>query len=315
MKKLLLSLLAASTISAVAQVPRAIVVEHFTNSRCSICANRNPSLFTNLDNNPNVMHLAFHPSSPYSTCIFSQHNSSENDLRTNFYGIYGGTPRIVINGDVANKNFGDQTLFDNYLNQTSAFDVRLTHSSTTDSVFVRVVVEKVSTGDAQYALTVGLAEDTIHYNAPNGEDLHRNVFREFGVHNQTEAAPNVGDSAVYNYAFEKRGAWNENALYAFALLQDPSSDDLLQAGRSDKQNNSVGMGEMSADDFRAYPIPAKSIVTFDKFVHYRLIDLSGRVSLEGFSDQMYVSSIPNGIYWLNVNIEGVQRTLRLPVVH
>lgn len=315
MKKLLLSLLALMAVDAAAQVPRAIVVEHFTNSRCSICANRNPSLFSNLDNNPNVMHIAYHPSSPYSTCIFSQHNSSENDLRTNFYGIYGGTPRIVINGDVTNKNFGDQTLFDNYQNQTSAFDIRMSHMTTVDSVFIRVVVEKVSTGDSQYALTVGLAEDTIHYNAPNGEDLHRNVFREFAVHNQTETAANVGDSVVYTYALERRGAWNENALYAYALLQDPTSDDLLQAGRSNKLSNSVGMGEMTADNFRAYPIPAKSTVTFDKFVHYRLIDLSGRVSLEGFSDHMDVSSIPNGIYLLNVNIEGVQRTLRLPVVH
>lgn len=261
------------------------------------------------------MHIAYHPSSPYSTCIFSQHNATENDQRTNFYGIYGGTPRIVINGDVTNKNFADQTLFDNYQNQTSAFDVRLSHTSTVDSVFVTVVVEKVSNGDTQYALTVGLAEDTIHYNAPNGEDLHRNVFREFAVHNVTETAPSVGDSVVYSYAIEKRGAWNENALFAFAMLQDPSTDDLLQAGESSKNESSVGMSEMTADDFRVYPVPAQSVVNFDKFVHYRLIDLSGRVQAEGFSDHLNVTPIPNGIYLLNVNIEGVQRTLRLPVVH
>jgi len=79
-----------------AQVQKNVVVEHFTNTRCGICASRNPGFFTNLNNNPDVIHLAIHPSSPYSSCVFNQHNSVDNDDRTNYYGIYGGTPRLVV---------------------------------------------------------------------------------------------------------------------------------------------------------------------------------------------------------------------------
>ncbi|KAB2813710.1 T9SS type A sorting domain-containing protein [Phaeocystidibacter luteus] len=314
MKHILLSVFSLLTLASTAQVQKAIVVEHFTNSRCGICSSRNPALFTNIDNTGGVMHIAYHPSSPYSSCIFSQHNSSENDARTNHYGIYGGTPRIVINGDVTNKSFGDNTLFTQYQGQTSEFDVRMQHTITADSVLIRLVVEKVSSGASSYQLTVGLAEDTINYNAPNGEDLHRNVFREFAVHDQMETAPMMNDSIVYTYKIERRGAWNPDAIYAYALLQE-SNDDLLQAGRSMKMSNSVGLGEMSADDFRVYPVPANDEVKFDKFVHYRLVDLTGKVMAEGFSDRLNVSSMPEGLYLLNVNVQGSERTLRLPVVH
>lgn len=313
MKKAMLLSLFLSSLVSIGQVPRAIVLEHFTNTRCSICASRNPALFSNLDNHPDVMHIAYHPSSPYSSCIFSQHNASDNDLRTNFYGVYGGTPRIVINGVVTNTNFGSSTLFDAYQNQTSDFDVHMTHTLTPDSVLIRVVIKSVGAGAGAFNLTVGVAEDTIFYNAPNGENLHRNVFRDFAVHNQSVTSAAAGDSLVFHYAVERKSAWNPDAVFAYALLQDTDKS-LLQAGRSAKAANTIGMPEMNADDFRVYPIPARDRVKFDKFVYYRVIDLSGKVVSEGFSDHVEVSDWKSGMYLLNVNIRGEFRTLRLPVV-
>ncbi|GGH77741.1 T9SS type A sorting domain-containing protein [Phaeocystidibacter marisrubri] len=313
MKAILLTLASFFTLHATAQVPKAIVVEHFTNSRCSICASRNPGLYTNLDANPEVMHIAYHPSSPYSNCIFSQHNPSENDLRTNFYGVYGATPRIVINGDVTNKSFTSSDLFDPYKNAMSEFDVRLTHRLTVDSVHIRLVVKVVAQGSSQFQLTVGVAEDTVYYNAPNGEGTHYDVFREFAVHDQMYAAATVGDSTVYEWSLARRNAWNGNALYAYALLQDSSTDDLLQAGRSAKVANSIGMGEMRAEDFRIYPNPASTVVKFEKFVHFSLFDMTGREVREGFADGMEVRQLPSGVYILRLNVEGESIVRRLIV--
>lgn len=313
MKKLLLPFILISA-GLFGQVPKAIVLEHFTNSRCSICASRNPALFTNLDNNPEVLHIAFHPSSPYANCIFSQHNASENDLRTNFYNVYGGTPRIVINGVVTNQNFSTATLFDPYKNQTSEFDLSINHEVTADSVLIEVVIRKVSAGASSFNLTVGIAEDTIHYNAPNGEDLHLDVFREFAEHNGSKTAPAVGDSIVINYQIEKRGAWNPNSIYAFAMLQDGNKA-LLQGGRSMKNGGTVGMPEMNPLDFEVYPIPASSRVDFDKFAYYKLIDVTGKVIDEGFGDHLNVDQLSDGMYFLRVNVEGSEKVLRLPVVH
>jgi hypothetical protein len=35
-----------------AQVTKKIIVEHFTNTKCSVCASRNPGFHTNLNVNP-----------------------------------------------------------------------------------------------------------------------------------------------------------------------------------------------------------------------------------------------------------------------
>jgi hypothetical protein len=83
-----------------AQVPKKVVVEHFTNTRCSVCASRNPGFYNNYKTQAGVIHLAIHPSSPYAACVLSQHNPVENDARTNYYGVYGGTPVLVIQGVV-----------------------------------------------------------------------------------------------------------------------------------------------------------------------------------------------------------------------
>src|SRR5690606_20541686 len=110
-----------------AQSPRKIIVEHFTNSNCSTCASRNPGFFANLNNHPEVLHMSVHPSAPYSNCLLYQQNATDNDARTNYYGIYGGTPRIVVNGNVvsASTNYSSASIFTNYLSQTSPASIRI----------------------------------------------------------------------------------------------------------------------------------------------------------------------------------------------
>src|SRR5688572_14710898 len=93
-----LSILVVSTF---AQTPRQVIVEHFTNTRCSICASKNPGFYSLLHGSyPQVLHIAYHPSAPYSNCYFSLQNPTENNSRTNYYGVYGSTPRAVIQGNV-----------------------------------------------------------------------------------------------------------------------------------------------------------------------------------------------------------------------
>lgn len=312
MKKLLLAALLVSG-GLFAQVPKRVLVEHFTNSRCSICASRNPALFQNLNAHPDVMHLAFHPSSPYSSCIFSQHNPTENDARANYYGVYGGTPRIVINGTVDNTSFGSASLFTSYQSQMSEFDVRMTHQVGTDSVRIRVVVQKVSSGETQYNLSVGVAEDTVFYNAPNGENLHRDVFRRFAVVNSTRNAPSVGDSVVYHFPVPVHAAWNPSSVYAFAMLQNPTSKAMLQSGRSSTELNTVGMMELSASSIRVYPVPASDYVNIDKHVHFVLSDLTGRIMGEGFGDVVDVSTLSSGVYILQLNVGGENVVKRIVV--
>ena len=126
------------------QVPKKTIVEHFTNTKCSICASRNPGFYTNLNNQPGVLHLAIHPSSPYNGCQLYQQNSSENDARTNYYGVYGGTPRLVINGSVisVNANYSDNSMFTPFLQQTSPALIKINQIKFTFCCFGSKTISK-----------------------------------------------------------------------------------------------------------------------------------------------------------------------------
>jgi len=165
-----------------AQVERAVVVEHFTNTRCGICGSKNPPFYQMLENYPDVIHIAYHPSSPYSNCLFSQHNPGENDARTNFYSIYGGTPRVVVNGNVVSPStplLPENVLLDE-IGKTTDYSVSIEHSILPDeSVRAQITLKQTGGKSAEdlkaYAV---LTERLVEYAAPNGENLHHDVFRK-----------------------------------------------------------------------------------------------------------------------------------------
>ena len=221
---------------AQAQVSRTILVEHFTNTRCGVCAGQNPGFFVNLANNPQVRHITYHPSSPYSNCLLSQHNPGENDARTNYYNLYGSTPRLAIQGANVSNNpnpFSNPNLYNSYAGQTSSFSVKTQQRKTADSIFVRVVVNTVATHSfADLRLYAATAEDSVFYNSPNGESLHHNVFRKsfFGPGGITiNPAANVGDSVVFESKLAKNAAWDFNRIFAFALVQNSTTRALVQS--------------------------------------------------------------------------------------
>ena len=219
-----------------AQVARTVLVEHFTNSRCGACAGQNPSFYVNLANNPQVRHISYHPSSPFSNCFLSQHNQSENDARTNYYNLYGSTPRLAIQGANVSNNpnpFSNANLYVNYAGQTSQFLVKTLQRKTMDSIFVKVVVNTVSAHSfTNLRLYAAAAEDTVFYNAPNGENIHHDVFRRsfFGPNGIViNPAANVGDSVVFEGKLAKNAAWNFNRIFAYAILQNSTTRAMVQS--------------------------------------------------------------------------------------
>ena len=120
-----------------AQVTRNVVVEHFTNTRCGICGSRNPGLFGNLKTSPEVLHISYHPSRPYSSCVLNKHNVSGNDDRAKYYGVYGSTPRVVVEGTAKGngESFTDKALFSAELGKTTPIDIQLTTDTEREGLF------------------------------------------------------------------------------------------------------------------------------------------------------------------------------------
>jgi hypothetical protein len=314
MKKFILnSTLMLLGIIATAQVNKTVVVEHFTNSRCGICAGKNPGLYQNLANHPDVIHIAFHPSSPYAACVFSQHNPSENDGRTNFYGIYGGTPWLVINGEVqpASVSYSNQALFDPYIGQVSPFSVYIKENRFDENiVMVEVTIKALSAhSQNQGSLFLGYVEDTVFLATPNGENVHPGVFREAmtGVNGDLINLPVAGDSVTMTYSVSKDGVWDMARMYTLAILQDPSSKMLLQAGETDlieySDPNFIVDLSKSNEDLFLYPNPVSGsgITIKDAEEDVSLYSYDGRLVqrypyLKGQSLTVDVSDLNEGIY-------------------
>lgn len=298
-----------------AQSPKQVVIEHFTNTRCSICASRNPGFYQTLASYPQVIHIAFHPSAPYQNCYFSQQNKTENDGRTNYYNTYGSTPDFVLNGKLlpsANPAINTTTL-DTALNQTSPIEVEATEEFiTADSVLVKIVVR--TTGAIPVTNTrlfAGVAEEPVLYTAPNGENIHHDVFRKTltDVNGAPFQLPAINDSIVATFTYKVQSGWNVNQLHTVAIVQRESDKYVLNADKSERLSSPVGVEEVIEEDFSVLPNPfdgtltvRSSQMTVNTLVE--VSDVSGRKILSQilttYNQQLSTENWPKGIYLLRI---------------
>ena len=309
------------TVGVTAQeVERTIIVEHFTNTRCGICSSRNPGFYNNLNAQEGILHLSIHPSSPYSSCLFNQANPAENDARTNYYNVYGGTPRLVIQGNAvsAGTNYGSAAIFEPYQGQTTpvSIDIRQT------KVGGEIAVEVILTAEADNALGtaalfLALAEREVMYDAPNGEDVHYDVFRQTFTGEPTGISIDVpaaaGTSTSVSYALTPTADWVFDELFAVAVLQETESKAVIQAAASDPSDNEpVATREVNTLPAILFPNPVTNVlnVRLDAAAtaSYRLLDAAGRVRQTGTVNgnaNLDLTAYAAGVYWLELwNEEG-----------
>ena len=313
-KKFLLATVLFFSLKIFAQSPKTILVEHFTNTKCSICANRNPGFYSTLANYPQVIHIAFHPSSPYSQCFFSLQNPIENDARTNFYGAYGSTPKFVLNGKLlpSSNPAITNTTIDTALNQTSPVEISATEELIgTDSVKSRVVVRTTgSIAATEFLLFAGVAQDTVQYTGSNGESLHHDVFRKAltKVTGDTIQIPAINDSLVFNFAYKIQNGWREPNLATIAFVQLANTKQVLNAAKSHRVVTVVSsVNEINENEFSVYPNPTNSELVISNYQlliaqPVMIFDLEGRKIMEQkiLQNRIDVSELANGIYFLKI---------------
>ncbi|MES2690971.1 MAG: T9SS type A sorting domain-containing protein [Bacteroidota bacterium] len=297
-----------------AQVAKKVVAEHCTNTKCSVCASRNPGFYSNLSARQDIFHIAIHPSSPYSACLLNQHNKTENDARTNYYGIYGATPRIVIQGEVVStiSDYDAPAIFQPYLDQTSPLSIRVNLINySADSVKAEVFIKTMAAhalGDLQ--LFVSLVEKELNYSAPNGEQVHHDVFRKsfFPANGLTfKAAVPIGDSVTFTAVIAKNSVWRSAEVYALAIVNHSSDKKVVQSERSASLQGTTGISEPNMLKLNVYPSPAKEIITIETdeviAADVCIYDLRGvKVKQQSISSgsSLNVGDLPNGIYQLRI---------------
>lgn len=325
-KSIMLSMLLIAANFSQAQVVQKVVVEHFTNTRCGICASRNPGFYTNLNaqNKDNVLHMAIHPSAPYSACLLNQHNKTENDARTNYYGVYGSTPRLVIQGNVipASSNYGSAAVFAAYLNQTSPIGISVqVKLMPTDSIEVNIHIKTVATHSlGELQLFGAMVEKQLNYAAPNGENEHFDVFRKnvFPV-NGLKFTPSavVGDSVVLKGMVFKHAAWVSSQMYALAIVQ-AADKKIIQAERSALLSQATGFNDYKILNANVFPNPVTDHINIEladvKQADFYLYDLMGRLVKKQEiqeSGMVDLSGITAGFYQLVLKSNDYQFTQKI----
>jgi hypothetical protein len=311
-------------------VPKNIIVEHFTNTRCSACASRNPGFYNVLNQNPNVIHIAFHPSAPYSTCLFSTQNKIQNDARPKYYGIFGSTPRFVINGVEKSSQATSGTVYNEFKNQTTPVDlqVKVAKAGTDIEVSFGINIKSNNTiGSVNYL--VALVEDTVFYNAPNGEKIHRDVFRKSLTNDMLPSftvPQNAGNQYNFRDVIKTEAFWDLSRIYAIVILTD-SNKKVVQVAKSPLYNpNTVSSTDQQpeiAQNVNIYPNPVTSELFFQSYsnesiqniviknsIGQKVMEIAPKVS----ESSINVSNLINGTYFLEVSIENrisVQKFIKI----
>jgi hypothetical protein len=299
-------------------VARTTVVEHFTNTYCSICAGRNPGFFENLSGFPDVLHLAYYPSAPYPACPFNQMNKAENDARTNYYGIYGATPRLVVNGSVlsGNTDYEDPVIFQGMSSQSdyalSVSTRRKDNASAEATIKIKKVAGLAANGLQLYAV---VSEDTVSYSAHNGETTHYDVFHKSLTGNEPQSISSisaVGDSLVLSFSFLIGSGWGRTSVTA--LLQD-STKTVLQAARSAPLYATTGVPPVlcTGVPLCMHPVPARNELFFASlpsgYHNYSIVNSYGQRVKTGVvydvAQPINLTELPAGYYIITLG-EGVQ---------
>jgi len=320
MKKIsLLALLLSITIVATAQVSKTIMVEHFTNSVCSVCNILNPGILSNIDNQGNIIHLSIHPSKPYDECLFSQQNPTEQDNRAIYYNIFNATPRLVINGQViqSGTDYSADALYDSYENQTSPISITMLQTKQNDQLDIEATITTEASNDLQdLRLHVMAVERVVDYNAPNGEMMHHDVFRQLltedgGIPISLESG--VGESVQMTLTKDILSNWVKDEMYAIAFVQNEVTKEIIQSSATTvEQDDLVSVTDTPRleVDWAIYPNPAQeelwveinNAAEFEATI-YNQVGVAlrkGTIQQKGSFD---IGNLPVGIYFIKIENE------------
>lgn len=310
-KKAIYVVVLGLSFSANAQSPKTVLVEHFTNTWCSICASKNPAMYQTLSNYPHVA-SAFHPSSPYPGCVFNMQNMAENDARANYYNAYGGTPKVVLNGKLLPNNTPliNNNTIDTALNLLSPIEITATELLVgLNSVKARIVLRTSgATSISNVRLFAGVAENPVNYASPNGEQIHYDVFSKAlsaATGNQI-LLPSLNDSLVFEFTYFINPVWNVNAIYTMAYVQIEASKEVLNAVKSIRVLAN-SLNENNENDFAIHfnSITNQLVVAsynFKSNTHYSILNINGQVIAAGdaSTSEITVNNLPKGVLYFRI---------------
>jgi len=292
---------------------RYATLELFTNTPCPICGSQNPGFFNRLNAYEGKYHLiSFYPGTPYSSCIFYQANTQQNIARKNYYQIVG-TPTVAINGTQF-KSAGQVTnaVLDAVTGGESWLEVQVDETAANTRTVDINLVDHVGGSITSGRLFAVIVEKLIMYNAPNGETLHRNVFRKFLTEVSGEDVDMSSGTASKTYQYTVDPSWQADQVYVIAWLINPATKEIYNSGtRFDINVTGTSDFANAKMDLMPFPNPASNLVSIslqgvvDEKVNVKVFSPEGRL-VKSFNNQpvtsasieLSVQDLSSGLYYL-----------------
>jgi Secretion system C-terminal sorting domain/Outer membrane protein Omp28 len=305
-------------------VKKNIFLEHFTNSKCSTCASKNPGFYAIINTAANaqkINHVAIHPSTPYDDCIYYLANTVENNAWAATYGIQG-TPKVFTNGEAGTGNaLITQAKIDAAALLTSPIGIEVVETEQANGTDVKVEVtiktvdSAIPTGN--FKLFVAVSEKTVNQPAPFLEPIHHDVFRDMLPNStgETVILPAVGQSIKFSYIYTIASGWKKDQMFATAFVRNMADKKVLQSAN---KLNSITLGAAQVIDNQQvslFPNPATDelTLTFDpnlvKFQTAEMFNSAGQKVIFSTKNQtagklsLDVKNLENGVYFLKMQTD------------
>ena len=295
-----------------------VFVEQFTNTRCGICAARNPQFeATRMQYTDDIVHIKYHIGSPYPNCFFYSQNRDEQNTRRDHRAVQG-TPTAIVQGQRVNGTnpLLPESRILEVRDEVAALSIDLIY----EAGGVRAVVANHGVNSSEdLKIWIAIVEDNVEFDAPNGEDIHSNVFRRFVSDPSGEEFTLDGsevDLGVWDYMLDSD--WNESEVDLIAWVET-SSGEVLNATIA-QQSISSNEELVSFDQLSVFPNPAQSIVTISIPSFTERVSVFSITGKELMSEEVIaqsgehlidISSLPKGTYIVRAEGNNQRQTVRL----
>lgn len=297
-----------------AQYDKYVLIEWFTNTYCGICSSKNPGLQEIYDAYTTGLHrLTIHPDVPYPQCSLHNFNPDDNSARQSYYNV-GATPSVFMNGNGVSTStplsFADA--INARIEETSPISVLVDESGANQA---KVTIHSASDLSGDYRLFVAVVEKHLDFEAPNGEDEHFDILRDFVSSTEGDpiTLPQAGEMKVFDYSFTIPNGVAAEEAYILAFVQNYDSKEILNSGTRFDEVTTGLQDIVTKSGLEAFPNPVDDQFNVRVGNGYRIqqIDLFSQtgqklksMTLETpeESTTLFTSDLPSGTYLLKVDL-------------